>query len=109
MKASRYNIFSVTDKGEETVFNTVTCALAQIDDSFKNIYRNIDDLEPSQVSQDKQALIEAMKDAGFLVEDYIDEKKVAEIPALYGEDESVHFWSDDSPHSGMQLCLSLLL
>lgn len=85
MKASRYNIFSVTDKGEETVFNTVTCALAQIDDSFKNIYRNIDDLEPSQVSQDKQALIEAMKDAGFLVEDYIDEKKMLKYQHYMGK------------------------
>ncbi len=35
MKASKYNIFSVTEQGKETVFNTMTCALAEIDDPFK--------------------------------------------------------------------------
>lgn len=85
MKASRYNIFSVTESGQETVFNTMTCALAEIDEPFKALYRNVDNVTHQKLDDESQDLLEAMTEAGFLVEDYIDEKKMLKYQHYMGK------------------------
>jgi len=85
MKASKYNIFSVTDRGQETVFNTVTCALAEIDDTFKRLYRSIDTMQVTEMNKEDTELIEAMKDAGFIVEGFIDERKALKYQHYMGK------------------------
>lgn len=67
MKESRYNFFFQVDK-EHFVFNALTCALANIDDSFKeNMKRAINGEEINT------KLLHDMKKTGVLIEDCFDE------------------------------------
>lgn len=67
MKESRYNFFFEVDK-KHFVFNSLTCALAHIDDSFKeNMKRAINGEDINT------KLLHDMKKSGVLVEDSFDE------------------------------------
>ncbi|HEY9062823.1 MAG TPA: radical SAM protein [Pseudobacteroides sp.] len=78
MKASRYNFFWTLNDDVKIAFNSLTCALAQIDDEFINIIDNIEDIEHENLEEDKKKLIDEMLRGNYILTDDVDELKLVE-------------------------------
>ena len=74
MKKSKYNlIFDYNEK--KLAFNSITCALAIVDDNFLDILKKIEEktLVENECSKETLELIENMKGGGFVIDDCFDE------------------------------------
>lgn len=78
MKKSRYNIFFNRD-GKELAFNSMSCALAEIGDDFKQIYETIEHLDPENYTEEEKLLIEEMHYGNFIISDEIDELTILQF------------------------------
>lgn len=72
MKLSKYNFLKEYPDGAVIFFNSLTCALAIVDDEFLKAYKALEDgcFEKNMVSDD---LYEAMCESGAIIDDDIDE------------------------------------
>lgn len=85
MKKSKYNYFVKGDNGADLVFNSMTCALAEIDETFTDIYNNIESIDKAELNEEKSELISQMLEANFIIEDSVDEKKLIEYRHYSGK------------------------
>lgn len=76
MKQSRYNRIIKTEKGETLAFNSLTCALAEVDQEFLDVLNNIKDINVETLDKDKKELVQNMAEGNFIVDDAIDELKL---------------------------------
>ena len=75
MKASRYNV--VMDyKDKKLGFNTMSCALAEVDETFINILTNINDIKYEQLDDIQKEVFDNMKYGGYIIDDEVDELKL---------------------------------
>ncbi len=75
MKASKYNIFWDLDNSKKIAFNSMTCALAEVDDSFFNILNNIRNLVYEELTEEQKELVDNMLLGNYIVKDEINELK----------------------------------
>lgn len=72
MKKSKYNIF-FDYKDKKIAFNSMSCALAEIDDNFLRIYENIDEITRDDLSDEDKKLFDDMQYGNFIISDKMDE------------------------------------
>ena len=84
MKASKYNV--IFDQNEKKyIFNTRTCALAEINDEVASILEKTNNLK----FKGKENIEEKMQDAGFIVSDEIDELTILKYRYFKGKNSNV--------------------
>lgn len=77
MKKSKYNKFLTTENGNKIAFNSTTCALAEVDDSFFEIYDNIGMLQRyDMLDEEQKALVDSMLEGKYILQDEVDELKM---------------------------------
>ncbi|MCI8746497.1 MAG: SPASM domain-containing protein [Lachnospiraceae bacterium] len=76
MKKSVYNKILTTNDGKKIAFNSMTCALAEVDESFFKIYDNIENLNYENLDDQQKKLINNMLKGNYIINDEIDELKI---------------------------------
>ena len=76
MKKSNYNKFLNIDNGKRIAFNSMTCALAEVDENFFAIYENIEKLEYNSLDEEQRKLVNSMLEGNYIVRDEVDELKM---------------------------------
>ncbi len=76
LKKSKYNRFIDIDNNKKIAFNSLTCALAEVDDDFFAIYDNIENIDVNDLSDKEKELLSQMKEGNFINEDELDELKL---------------------------------
>lgn len=85
MKKSYYNFIFDNENGEHIAFNSMSCALSEIDENFIDILNKIDTIELEKLSSDKKELIINMKNNGYIIDNDYDELKVIKYRNLYSK------------------------
>lgn len=75
MKVSKYNIIEKLEDGKTMAFNSMSCALAEIDDDFIDIIKNIDNINYSELDDEKKELLDNMISCRYIIDDDFDELK----------------------------------
>ncbi|KNF07894.1 hypothetical protein CLPU_11c00630 [Gottschalkia purinilytica] len=88
MKKSKYNKIWTMDNGVKIAFNSMSCALAEIDDSFMEIYNNIENISVSQLDEDKKQLLNQMEEGHYIIDDELDELKQIKFRHYKGKYEN---------------------
>lgn len=88
MKESNYN-FYWKQNDKKYVFNSTTCALAEIDDAYYQIINKLDSIEYDKLDPEKKMLVDNM-----LKGNYITGKKIDEIKMLKMRNNSHKFSSN---------------
>ena len=86
MKESDYNILLETD-GKKMVFNAMTCAFAEVDDSFFDALSKVREGEAIA----DQELLENMKYGGIIIDDNLDEKQYLKLRSYQSKFSSIGF------------------
>lgn len=81
MKVSKYNKI-IKNGDKDIVFNSITCALAEVDERFWNIYDNIETLDSEFLEKSQKEVFDNMISGGYLVNDNIDELQILEYNYL---------------------------
>lgn len=76
MKKSSYNKFLKTEDGKKIAFNSMTCALAEVDDNFFEIYDNIESLKYDNLDKEQKKLVQSMLEGNYIVQNEVDELKM---------------------------------
>jgi uncharacterized protein len=76
VKASKYNMFWNLEDGTKIAFNSLTCALAEINSDFLEIIDNIDSIQLENLEPEKKKLIDDMFLGNFICDDNFDEVKI---------------------------------
>ena len=50
MKKSKYNKIIELENGKTIAFNSLTCALAEVDEEFLNVLENIENIDTDKIS-----------------------------------------------------------
>ncbi|WFD10772.1 radical SAM/SPASM domain-containing protein [Tepidibacter hydrothermalis] len=88
MKKSNYNyIFEVKD-GKKLAFNSMSCALAEIDQDFSDVLENIENIDIDTVNEQKKELIENMRQGNYIIDDAVDELKQIKFRHFKGKYEN---------------------
>lgn len=74
MKKSKYNLF-FKESDISLAFNSMTCALAQVDEEFYRIYNDIENVDAKSLSEKDNKLIKDMLKGGYIIADDCDELK----------------------------------
>jgi len=85
MKASKYNMFWTLDNGTTIAFNSMTCALAEINEDFMDILNDIDNLVYEELTGDRKALADQMLLGNYILKDSFDELKVIKYRHFAGK------------------------
>ncbi len=85
MKASKYNMFWTLEDGTKIAFNSMTCALAEIDDNFMEVLDNIENINMDELNDEKKKLVEDMLMGNFIIKDSFDELKVIKYRHFAGK------------------------
>lgn len=72
MKQSRFNVYCLED-GVKLAFNSYTCALAIVDDTYEELLANLKDLTEDNIPTHLQECYESAKLGHFIVDDEFDE------------------------------------
>lgn len=72
MKKSKYNYFFEYEN-KKLGFNSMSCALAEIDESFDKLYENIENINYEMLTQEEQELLDSMVQGNYVVSDAMDE------------------------------------
>lgn len=78
MKKSRYNIFFNHDN-KEFVFNSMSCALAEIGEDFKHIYDNLEKVKENKFSEEEKKLYDDMHYGNYIISDEVDELTILQF------------------------------
>lgn len=76
MKKSKYNKIINLEDGKTIAFNSVTCALAEVDAEFLDTLENIENINVDELTPEKKELIDNMMEGNFIVDDMLDELKL---------------------------------
>ena len=76
MKVSNYNFFWDTENDNKIAYNSMTNALAEVDDKFFEILDNVAFLQYGSLSDEEQKIYAEMRRGFFIVEDCVDELKI---------------------------------
>lgn len=76
MKRSNYNKILVTKDRKTIVFNSMTCALAEVDESFFEVYDNIETFAYKDLKGAQKTLIDNMLEGNYIVHSEVDELKM---------------------------------
>jgi len=79
MKQSRFNLFFENDEKIKIAFNSMSCALAEVDDKFFNILNNLKHMKFDALNHEEAELVQEMKDGRFIIDDEFDEVKNLEF------------------------------
>lgn len=85
MKASRYNMILDTDEGKKLAFNSMTCALAEINDDFLDVLGNIQDIKYDELKGERKELVDNMLHGNYIVKEEVDELKLIKYRHLKGK------------------------
>lgn len=85
MKKSRYNKIIHLEDGKTIAFNSVTCALAEVDEEFLDTLENIEHINIDEVSPEKKELIDNMMEGNYIVDDKMDELKLLKFRNYSGK------------------------
>lgn len=85
MRASKYNMIWTMDDGTKIAFNSMTCALAEVNEDFLDILKNIDLLEYEKLTTEQRLLVDNMLEGNYIVRDNIDELKLIKYRHLSGK------------------------
>lgn len=75
MKESKYNMLLNLEKGKTLAFNSISCALAEIDHDFMNVIENIDQINYNELEGDKKELVDNMLLGKYIINNDFDEVK----------------------------------
>lgn len=73
MKESLFNIYYETDDGVKLAFNSFTCALGIIDDSYDKLISNLSSISRNNVPEELIDCFNAACDGHFIIDDDVDE------------------------------------
>ena len=76
MKKSKYNKIIELENGKTIAFNSLTCALAEVDEEFLNVLENIENIDTDKISGNMKELVGNMSDGNFIIQNEIDELKL---------------------------------
>ena len=76
MKKSKYNKIIKLEDGKTIAFNSVTCALAEVDQDFLDVLENIENIDIENLDEKKKELVENMSEGNYIVHDDMDELKL---------------------------------
>ncbi|ENK1243689.1 radical SAM/SPASM domain Clo7bot peptide maturase [Clostridium sporogenes] len=76
MKKSKYNKIIKLEDGKTIAFNSVTCALAEVDQDFLNVLENIENIDVENLDEKTKELVENMSEGNYIVHDEMDELKL---------------------------------
>lgn len=79
MKESRFNIYYTADDGARLAFNSLTCALAVIDNTYDNLISSLRTLRKDNIPEELKDCYNAAYSGHFIVEDEVDELKELSI------------------------------
>ena len=79
MKESIFNIYYTADDGARLAFNSLTCALAVIDESYDKLINNLNSINKNSIPKELNDCFNAAYNGHFIVEDDIDELKELSI------------------------------
>ena len=76
MKSSNYNIL-FDHNGKKLAFNSMTCALAEVNDKFFRLLNEIEhnNFHEENLSEEDLSVLENMKKGGYITDDCFDEKE----------------------------------
>ena len=72
MKKSKYNKIIELENGKTIAFNSLTCALAEVDEEFLNVLENIENIDTDKISGNMKELVGNMSDGNFIIQNEID-------------------------------------
>ncbi|WP_343750138.1 hypothetical protein, partial [Paraclostridium ghonii] len=67
MKKSKYNKIIKLENGKTIAFNSLTCALAEVDEEFLNVLENIENIDTDNISGKMKELVDNMSDGNFIL------------------------------------------
>jgi len=73
IKQSKFNIYYTADDGIRLAFNSLTCALAIVNDDYYRLMDSLDNLSDENVSDDLREVYFSAKEGSFIIEDDFDE------------------------------------
>lgn len=73
IKQSKFNIYYTADDGVKLAFNSLSCGLAVVDQSYYKLMDNLKGLSDENVPDDLREVYLAAKEGNFIVEDNFDE------------------------------------
>jgi uncharacterized protein len=88
MKESKYNLIFRTDDSKYIAFNSTTCALAEVEEDFFEILRNIEEIDYEQLDEKKKRLVDAMQEGNYIIKNEVDEIKLLKYRHLKSKYES---------------------
>jgi radical SAM additional 4Fe4S-binding domain len=91
MKKSKYNKIIELENGKTIAFNSITCALAEVDDEFLNVLKNIENIDIEHLNEKSKELIKNMSTGNYIVDDDIDELKLLKYRNYSGKFSSRDF------------------
>ncbi|MCL1852729.1 MAG: radical SAM protein [Peptococcaceae bacterium] len=84
MKKSKYtHILEVDSK--KVVFNSMTCAMAEADDDFINLYERIEDINEDDLTEEEAELVSDMMVGWYIVPDVVDEMNMIKLRNYAGK------------------------
>lgn len=88
MKKSKYTKIINLEDGKIIAFNSVTCALAEVDEDFLNVLENIESIDEENLTGKMKELVDDMSAGNFIVNDRIDELKLLKYRNYNGKFKS---------------------
>lgn len=85
MKPSKYNMLWEVDDQTSIAFNSMTCALAEVDHTFTDMLKKIENVSYENLSKEEQQLVDQMLHGNFIVKDCVDELKMVKYRHLNGK------------------------
>lgn len=85
MKKSRYNIMLDSKDNKKIIFNSSTCALAEINDDFFKVLTKVENDDISNLNENDKEIFENMKLGGFIVDDDLDEINLLKYKNNFGK------------------------
>lgn len=76
MRKSNYNKILKTNDGKRIAFNSMTCALAEVDETFFEIYDNVENLDYAKLDEKQKEMLHNMLEGNYIVHDEVDELKM---------------------------------
>lgn len=76
MKKSKYNKIIKLENGKTIAFNSLTCALAEVDEEFLNVLENIENIDTDNISGKMKELVDDMSEGNFITQNETDELKL---------------------------------
>lgn len=85
MKQSMYNHLYPIGDDKKIIFNAMSCALAEVDESFFKIYDQLGQLEEAEMTEEQKEMYDGMKKAHFIVDKRMDEVQQVKFRHLKGK------------------------